>query len=47
MTENTGPAWGYKMVNGEVQAQLFPDGLPARGWADSPAKCKPAKKSKD
>lgn len=47
MTEKTGPAWGYKMVKGEIVSKLFEDGLPARGWADSPANCKPPKKAKD
>lgn len=37
--ESKGPAWGYKMVDGEVVSKLFVDGLP-RGWADSPAKVK-------
>lgn len=43
MADNTGPAWGYKMENGEVVSKLFPDGLPARGWSDTPANVKKAK----
>lgn len=33
-------AWGYRKADNEqgYEAKLFPDGLPARGWADSPAK---------
>lgn len=34
------PAWGYRLQAGEVVAKLFQEGLPARGWADSPAKLK-------
>ena len=40
MTKETeGPVWGYKLVDGEVEAKLFADGLP-KGWADSHAKLK-------
>lgn len=31
------PAWGYKLVDGEVEARLFPDGKLSRGWKDTPA----------
>ena len=34
------PAWGYRLKDGEVEAKLFPEGLPPRGWADTPAKLK-------
>lgn len=34
------PEWGYRLVDGEVVAKLFPDGRPPRGWADTPAKLK-------
>lgn len=35
------PQWGYRMgKDGKVEAKLFPEGRPARGWADSPAKVK-------
>lgn len=33
------PAWGYRKKGDEVESKLFPNGLPSRGWADSPAKC--------
>lgn len=32
------PEWGYRLKNGEVEAKLFEDGRPSRGWADTPAK---------
>lgn len=33
------PQWGYRLgPDGEVEAKLFPEGRPSRGWADSPAK---------
>ena len=32
--------WGYRLVNGAVEAQIFTDALP-KGWVDTPAKCKP------
>ena len=35
-----GPAWGYKLEDGEVVAQVFSDGELPKGWADSPAKLK-------
>lgn len=35
------PQWGYRIgENGEVEARLFPEGRPARGWTDTPAKLK-------
>jgi len=37
----SGPAWGYRWRDGGVEDRLFPDGLPASGWHDSPAKCAP------
>ncbi len=39
--EKKTPQWGYRIgKDGEVEAKLFPDGRPSRGWADSPAKVK-------
>lgn len=38
MTEKKSkPQWGYRIEDGKVEAKLFPEGRPARGWADSPA----------
>lgn len=31
------PQWGYRIEDGKVVSKLFPEGRPARGWADSPA----------
>jgi hypothetical protein len=42
--------WGYRKIKGEVEAKLFDDGLPSKGWQDSPAKLttkKPSEKSDD
>ena len=30
--------WGYRLKDGEVEAQVFEEDLP-KGWHDSPAKC--------
>ena len=41
MSDTKTPQWGYrKGEDGEVEAKLFPEGRPSRGWADSPAKVK-------
>lgn len=41
MADSKGPAWGYrKGEDGQVEARLFPDGLPAKGWHDTPEKVK-------
>jgi hypothetical protein len=37
MTAQKGPAWGYKLEDGEVVGKVFPDGKLPRGWKDSPA----------
>lgn len=34
------PQWGYRLVDGEVEAKLFPEGRPSKGWQDTPAKLK-------
>lgn len=31
--------WGYRYVNGEIEAKIFTSTIP-KGWVDSPAKCK-------
>lgn len=40
MTDQKAPQWGYRLKGGEVEARLFEQGRPPRGWADSPAKVK-------
>ncbi len=30
--------WGYRLKDGEVEAQVFEEDLP-KGWQDSPVKC--------
>ena len=40
--EEKGPEWGYKLVDGEVEAKLFPEGR-EKGWEDTPAKLKAKK----
>ncbi|MBY6005379.1 hypothetical protein KUV62_15750 [Salipiger bermudensis] len=31
------PEWGYRIADGKIEAKLFPEGRPPRGWADTPA----------
>lgn len=38
------PTWGYKLVDGEVDARLFKDGKLVDGYVDTPAKLKAASK---
>ena len=40
LEEDNMQIWGYRLVNGAVEAQIFTDALP-KGWVDTPAKCKP------
>lgn len=47
MSKQTGPAWGYKLVKGAVEAKLFVDGKIPRGWHDTPANLKGAKDGDD
>ena len=36
----TGPAWGYRLKDGELKSKIFEDGKLPKGWHDSPAKVK-------
>lgn len=37
--------WAYRLKDGEVEAQIFEDGVP-KGWHDSPAKCVETKRGR-
>lgn len=37
MSQKTGPAWGYKVIDGKIVPKLFEDGKLPRGWKDTPA----------
>lgn len=39
-SDPTGPAWGYKLIDGEIATKLFEDGKLPRGWKDTPADLK-------